>query len=81
MLKLLINLFSGPFFFVILFPLNMLLKLIHYDPLKLKFPIKEDTLFIKIKHGIMKKHHTTGRNSSKSLVEENEPPDNVYPTW
>ena len=81
MLKLLINLSSILFFLIILFPLNMLLKLFHYDPLKLKFPTKENTLFVKIKHNTTKKHDTVGKNNSDHLAKENDSPDNIYPMW
>ena len=68
-------------FFLIITPINMVLKIFRFDPMKLKFKRSKTTLFVKSISNPAKIHQKGEMVLFVKEKEGSDAPDTIYPMW
>ena len=79
--KVVLNIFLTVAFFFIVTPINMALRIVRFDPLKLKFKRSKKSLFVKSNSNPARIYQKGKMDLFVKEREDSNAPDTIYPMW
>ena len=76
-----LNILLTPVFFLVFTPINIVLKIFRYDPMKLKFKRSKTSFFVRYNSNPAKRYAKGERVLFVKDRQDSDAPDTIYPMW